>query len=227
MDEMDAPGQPGLDIHLNAVPKGRVLSTYPGEQASEGRLRITPEFSWGLTPNIELGAYLPLATVDRDGRLAAAGVKGRIKFLAPRPADQPWFWGLNFELGRVNHALDINPWNAELKGIAGVRKGPWTVATNLNIDWVVSGPERSPTSFELATKVSYQLRPGLAAGLENYSDLGSARHFGRLADGDQRVFLVMDKTLGRWDLDLGLGHGYGRPEDRWIVRAIIGVPIGN
>ena len=76
-------------------------------------------------------------TIDRGGSFRAGGVKARIKWVAPKPADQDWFWGLNFEIGRVAKSLDINPWNAELKGIVGLRRGPWTVAANLNADWVV------------------------------------------------------------------------------------------
>lgn len=227
MDEMNKPGALGLDVHINAVSDGRTAPDYPGEQASVGRWRFTPEFSYGLTPNLELGAYLPLTTLDRDGNFAADGVKGRIKFLAPRPADQDWFWGLNFELGKVAKKLDANPWNAELKGILGVHKGPWTVATNLNIDWEVSGPDHTPVSYQLATKVGYAVAKDLSLGVESYNDLGTARRFGRFSKQDQQLFLVADKSFGRWDLNLGVGRGFGQPEDHWTFKLIVGVPIGN
>lgn len=227
MDEMNRQGGVGLDVHLNYTPDGRGANVdYAGQAASQGRWRITPEFSYGLTPNIELGAYLPLATIDADGKAEIGGVKGRIKYIAPRAEGAKGFWGLNFEIGKVRRDLDINPWNAELKGIAGYRSGPWTVAANANIDWMVSGPDHSPVTFELATKVSYQLREDLGVGVEAYTDLGTADRFGRLRDGDQRVYLVADKSFGRWDLDLGVGYGFGQPEDHLVVKAIIGVPIG-
>ncbi|MDB5437349.1 MAG: hypothetical protein JWR47_3606, partial [Phenylobacterium sp.] len=54
---------------------------------------------------------------------------------------------------------------------------------------------------------------------------GDARRFGRLSQNDQQVFAVIDKSFGKWDLDLGVGHGYGQPEDRWVFKAIVGVPI--
>lgn len=227
MDELNRPGDVGLDIHMNYAVKGRTVADYPGQQPSDGRLRLTPEFSYGLAPNLELGLYLPLADLDRDGRLAADGAKARIKFIAPKAQGQDWFWGANLEVGRVNRRLDINPWNAELKTIWGIRKGPWTFAANGNLDWVVSGPGPKPTTFEADAKVSYQLHEGLALGVETYNDLGGGRDFGRLSAGDQRLFLVIDKSLGRWDLNLGAGYGYGAPEDSWVVKAIIGVPIGG
>jgi hypothetical protein len=226
MDEMNRKGGFGLDVHLNDVLDGRLRDAdYLGQMASQHRVRITPEFSYGLTPNLELGAYLPLFTIDPHDGAEFGGVKGRLKFIAPKAADSPYFWGVNFELGRVRRSLDINPWNAELKLIGGYRSGPWTLAANVNIDWAVSGPDKGPTTYEVATKLSYRVADDLALGIENYTDLGTARRFAHLDDGDQKLFLVADKSFGRWDLDIGVGHGFGHPEDRWIVKAIVGVPI--
>jgi len=227
MDEMDKPGEVGLDVHVNYTPVGRLAADYAGEQPSDRRWRITPEWSYGLTSNVELGAYLPLTTIDRDGNLEWGGVKGRIKFIAPHPESQNWFWGVNFELGRVRRDLDINPWNAELKGIVGVRSGPWTLAGNLNVDWVVSGPQHDPTTFQLATKLSYKLDDKTSLGLESYNEIGDSKRFGRLGDRDQELFAVLDRSFGKWDLDFGVGRGYGAPEDKWVIKAIIGVPIGG
>lgn len=227
MDEIGPPHRLGLDVHLNYVPRGRTAPDFAGEQASEGRTRITPEWSWAMGPNLELGAYLPLMTFGRGGGFEADGIKGRIKWVAPRPDDQPWFWGLNFEIGRVKHDLDRNPWNAELKGILGTRTGPWTLAANLNVDWVVSGPdEGAPAELQLALKAGYSLDKDTSIGVETYNALGTTRAFGRFSENDHQTYLVIDKGFGRWDLNFGVGWGYGRPEDRWIVKAVVGVPIG-
>jgi hypothetical protein len=227
VDDMQPKGGVGLDVHVNEVPQGRLANAdYPGEQASEGRLRVTPEWAYGLTPNIELGAYLPLMTLDDHGRGELGGVKGRIKFIAPHPEGDGLFWGANFELGWVRHDLDINPWNAELKGIVGYRTGPWTLAANLNVDWAVAGPDKGPVSFQLATMVTRKLGRDFDVGFESYNGLGDSRHFGRLGENDQEFFGIIDKSFGKWDLNFGVGTGYGRPEDHLIVKAIIGVPIG-
>lgn len=227
MDEMSAPGAVGLDVHTNYVLSGDDALDYAGQQVSLHRLRMTPEFALGLTPNLELGAYLPLTTLDRDGRVLAGGAKARLKFIAPQTSGQSWFWGANFEIGRVRRALDINPWNAELKGIYGVRSGPWTLAFNLNLDWTVSGPAPEPASLELATKVSYRLSPTAAVGLESYNGLGTFKRFGRFGDSDQALYAVIDTGLGNWDLNLGVGRGYAASKDGWVVKAVIGVPIGD
>ncbi|HEY0436641.1 MAG TPA: hypothetical protein VGC92_08380 [Phenylobacterium sp.] len=227
MDEIGPPHRLGLDVHLNHVATGRTVADYPGQEASEGRTRITPEWSWALNPQLELGVYLPLAEVTRGGELEAGGAKARVKWVAPRAAGQDSFWGLNFEIGRVRHALDVNPWNAELKGIAGIRKGPWTLAANLNVDWVVSGPDQGAApNLQLALKAAYSVGRDTAIGLETYNGLGTIRTFGRLGRNDHQTYLVVDKGFRRWDVNFGVGYGYGAPEDRWIVKAVIGVPIG-
>jgi hypothetical protein len=226
MDEIGPVGRLGMDVHLNWTPDGRDADVdYLGQAASDGRWRVTPEWGFALSPNIELGAYLPLATLSKGGDVRVSGVKGRIKFIAPHDAERGGFWGANFELGRVSRNLDINPWNAELKGIAGYRTGRWTVAANLNVDFAVSGPAKGPTTFEIATKASYAVSSGLALGLESYNEIADSHRFGRLGHRDQMLYLVGDASLGRWDLNVGVGRGFGAPEDRWVVKAIVGVPI--
>jgi hypothetical protein len=227
MDEIGLPHALGLDVHMNYVPDGRVAPDFPGQQASGGRFRVTPEWSYALNPNLELGAYLPLADIDRHGNFEVGGAKARIKWVAPKAAGQDSFWGLNFEIGRVRHDLDRNPWNAELKGIVGTRKGPWTLAANLNVDWVVSGPDHGPPALQLATKLGYSLDKETSIGVESYNALGTTQRFSPFDDGDHQTFVVMDRSFGRWDLNFGVGYGYGAPEDRWILKAIVGVPIGS
>ena len=225
MDEMDRPGQFGLDLHNNDVLSGDAGVDYAGEMSSLHRYRLTPEWSYGLSRTVELGLYLPLTTLDSHGHFAADGVKGRIKFIAPHPQGQTWFWGLNLEIGRVSHALDENPWNGELKGIVGGRFGRWTVASNLNLDFKVAGAAPAPASLDFDTKVSYAVAKDFAVGVESYNGLGTFHRFGGFGSSDQALYGVVDAGLGKWDLNLGLGHAYGSSRDGWTLKAIIGVPI--
>lgn len=224
MDEMGKPGQFGLDIHNNYTLSGSTVPDDPGAQIAAHRYRMTPEFSYGLTPNIELGAYLPLTTLDNHGSFSADGVKLRVKWIAPKAAEQTWFWGANLEIGRVDQRLDINPWNGELKGIFGGRFGRWTLATNANLDFVISGPHPDQ-SLAFDTKVSYRIKEGFAVGVETYNGAGSFRKFGDFAHNDEAIYAIIDTTVKTWDLNLGVGHGYGGSEDGWVLKAIVSVPI--
>lgn len=225
MDEMDQPGHFGLDTHINYVADGTTTDDYAGAQQALHRLRVTPEFSYGITPYLEAGLYLPLATLDGQGRLDPGGVKTRLKFIAPRRPGQNWWWGANFEIGHVDHKLDINPWNAELKGIVGTRLGKWTLAENANVDFVVSGPVGHSPEVEFDTRVAYAMTKKVSLGIESYNGTGSFVHFGNLHGSDQSIFAVADVDLGRWALNLGVGHGYGTNADTTIVKAIVSLPF--
>jgi hypothetical protein len=225
MDEMDKPGHFGLDTHINDVPSGELTDDYPGQQQSLHQLRVTPEFSYGITPNLEAGLYLPLATMNARGRIDPGGVKTRLKFIAPRADGQKWWWGANFEIGHVDHRLDINPWNAELKGIIGMRTGKWTLAENANIDFVVSGPEPHSPQVEFDTKLAYAMTKKLSLGLESYNGTGSFAHFGSLGSSDQSIFAVADIDMGHWALNIGVGKGFGTNADHTIVKAILSIPL--
>jgi hypothetical protein len=227
-DDLDKPGQFGLDVHVNDVFQNDAPPDYPGEQPSLHRLRVTPEFSYGWTPNLELGLYLPLATLQGD-RFDVGGSKVRIKFIAPKPATQAWYWGANFEIGYQDHLLDINPWNAELKGIVGWRGGPWDVAFNTNLDWAVAGPDRSPanTTVQFATKVSYKVVPNWAVGVESYDGVGSFQRFPQVDGAGHSIYATVDTSFGLWDLNLGIGRGYSGEPDQWILKFIVGVPIDD
>lgn len=224
MDELGARGEVGLDLHVNDVLRGQPGADWAGGEAALHRWRITPEWSLGLGGGFEAAAYVPLATIAADGVLRAGGVKGRLKWIAPH-ADTGAFWGANFELGRVGYRLDQNPWNAELKLIGGWRDKRWELAANLNYDFKVSGPVPAPASLELATKLDYRVAPNLKIGIETYNGLGEVRDLGRLGSSDQATFLTIDTLLGGFDINAGIGKGYGASADATTIKFVIGVPL--
>ena len=95
-----------------------------------------------------------------------------------------------------------------------------------NFGFKVSGPVDAPADFGIATKASYALDSTTAIGIENYNSFGPVERTTAFDRNDQQVFAVVDKTFGGWDLNFGVGWGYGAPEDNFIVKAIIGIPIG-
>jgi hypothetical protein len=223
MNEMNQPGEFGLDVHANYVASGAALPDYAGAQLSRHALRVTPEFSYGLTRSLELGAYV-LATRDADQRYHVGGEKLRIKFVPSAP-DDPIFYGANLEIGRVERRFDENPWNGELKGILGYKGARWTAALNANVDFKVSGPAPSATSLELATKLGYALSADLQLGIESYNELGPLRRLDNPLRQAHTTYAVLDTAVRGWDLNLGVGRGNAAASDRWVLKAIIGVPF--
>jgi hypothetical protein len=225
VDDLDKPGQFGLDTHVNYVFANHAGPDYPGQQLSVDRLRITPEWSYGLTRHVELGLYLPL-TDFRHNQFTVDGYKFRIKAIAPHPEAQTWYWGGNFEIGQVDKRLDVNPWNAELKGIVGWHGKRWDIAFNTNVDWVVDGPAKTAASVQLATKVAYKLNDKLALGVESYDGIGDFDRF-RFNGSGHEIYGAADASIGKWDLNLGVGYGYSGEPDHWTLKMIISVPIDD
>jgi hypothetical protein len=224
MDEMSKPGEIGLDIHLNHVLSGDSALDYPGAESAAHRMRVTPEFSLGLGHGFELGAYLPLATLASDGVARAEGAKLRLKWLAPRQ-DEGFYWGANLEVGHVSSRLDQNPWNGELKMIAGWRKGCIVLATNGNFDFTISGPQPGPITFDLDVKAGYKISKDLTLGIETYHGFGALRDLGHVSTEDQTTYLVVDTHIGKWDINAGLGKGYGGNRDSVVFKLVLGVPL--
>jgi hypothetical protein len=223
MDELNAPGEVGLDVHVNDVLEGDRTPDYPGAESSLHRWRITPEWSLGVGGGFELGAYLPLTTIGNDGVFRVEGAKARVKWLAPH-GDKGFYWGANLEVGRVARRLDEDPWNGEFKFIAGWRDERWTLAANANIDFVISGPVRSPATVQVATKIGYAVAPDVIVGVESYNGVGEFSSLG-FRDQEQATFLTADFPLGKWKFNAGFGKGYGASADSTIVKFVISVPI--
>jgi hypothetical protein len=226
MNEINAPGQPGLDLHVNDVASGDGTPDYTGGQSSLHRVRVTPEFSYSLDDHFELGAYLPLTTIDASGRFRVDGWKLRVKWLG-KHAERGFYYGINYEVGRVDYRLDRNPWNNEIKLIGGWESSKWIIGANANFDFALSGPAKAPVEVQLATKVGYKLTQTTTVGLETYNGVGTFRNVGSFSGSDQSTFLALDTKLGRWDFNAGVGKGYGTSKDNVIIKFIIGVPIGK
>ena len=95
-----------------------------------------------------------------------------------------------------------------------------------NFGFKVSGPVDAPADFCIATKTSYALDSTTAIGIENYNSFGPVERTTAFDRNVQQVVAVVDKTFGGWDFNFGVGWGYGAPEDNFIVKAIMGIPIG-
>jgi len=102
----DAPGQAGLEVHLNH-PKG-------------GSLHVTFEPSYGITDFWELGGYFQTAGGHYEG------VKLRSKLVSPPSFDPNFRFGVNFELSRIPN----EGWGGEIRPILAWENERFLVAVN-------------------------------------------------------------------------------------------------
>jgi hypothetical protein len=218
--DINKPGERGLELHVNYVAQGSKQVEWPGQKPVDRMLRVTPEFSWGITERLELGMYVPMIKASGSGA-SVEGVKGRVKYLVASD-DAPFYWGVNFELGRVALHTESSHWNAELRPILGYRSGNWEFIANPILGSALSdGASRVP-EFEPAFKIAYELGENRSVGLEHYSALGPVNNFAPSAQREQSLFLVFDGKLGGTEVNFGVGRGWGASPDKWVVKAILG-----
>ena len=225
-NDINHPGEVGLELHVNDVLTGDPAPDHPGGQSSTGRVRLTPEWSYGLNEHFELGVYLPLSTLDDRGRFRLDGYKARIKWL-PQHVERGWYYGANYEVGREDIHLDQNAWNNELKLIGGWEGDYWLVGGNVDFDFALSGPARTPPQVGLDSKIAYKLQETTLIGLESYNGAGQTNHFGTFGSSDHATYLTLDTKAGRFDVNLGVGRGYGTNADHLIVKLIVGMALGR
>lgn len=224
-DDIDKPGQFGLELHLNTTPSGRSTPDYPGEITPWHGIRVTPEFSYGLPHNLELGLYLPFVR-DASGTTYLAGTKVRLKWLPLRPEDggEGWFLGVNIELSRVPVRFEQAGSLLELRPILGFRSGRWMVSVNPVLDWDLAGPEPGGAPvFTPALKIAWTVAPGIAIGPEYYAVLGKINDILPPAQQSDTLFLALDAEWKNWAINFGVGRGLNNATDQWTVKAIIGI----
>lgn len=225
-DDIDAPGEAGLELHVNTTPSGRNTPDYPGEVVPAHGLRLTPEFSYGLSPSWEAGLYLPVSR-DAAGNTRLAGAKLRLKWL-PIRADTHggWFLGVNTELSRLQQRFSESRNSLEVRGMLGWRGERWLVAVNPLLGWSLSPGYRGQSpDFSIATKVARTLRPGLAAGFEYYADAGTLARLLPAGEQGDALYAALDWSGGGWDVNFGIGHRLRGSADNLTVKAIIGFPF--
>ena len=221
MNEFAEKGKFGLDLHSVYVATTRDNTG----QAPLHQLRLTPELSYGLDDFFETAAYF-LTNRAAASNLQSDGVKVRMRWRPFVPTeDTVWYAAVNIELGRVAQRFNSERSNGEIKGILTWKSGIWAAGLNLNLDRPLRQHTVSPTTMEIDSKLSYQLREHVQVGLEHYAFLGPLHGHAPGSAPNNSTFLVTDFPLSKWDIHLGIGQARGEIPDKIILKAIIGVPI--
>jgi hypothetical protein len=66
--EINSPGQLSLQLHSNYTPVGRRLADFEGGIVPNRTLNGVPEWAYGVTDWLELGAYVPVYSWTGSGR---------------------------------------------------------------------------------------------------------------------------------------------------------------
>ena len=225
-DDINQPGELGLELHINTTPKGVTTPSYPGEVVNHHGLRVTPEISWGLTKTVDVGLYIPTVR-SGDGHYYAAGAKARIKWLPIQPNENSgWFSGLNLEVGQVKSQFSESIRSTEVRTMAGWKNKDWLLAVNPIFGWdISSGYTHGSPDFTLATKVARKVSETVALGLEHYNGKGRLNSILPNDQQEKSTYVVIDYEGEPFDFNLGVGKGTTLVTDTWTVKAIVSYPF--
>jgi len=225
LDDIREPGEAGLELHLNYVPKGRRTPDYPGEIPPHRVFRAMPEISLGLAPNWDVGLYLPFQA-SPDGNLYSNAARLRLKYLAAVKDTKPFFWGVNFEAGYVPLRVSEDRYALEMRFISGYRNGPWLLAVNPIFGFALSGPDKSSTpDLNLNFKVAREINDEWAIGFEHYAGFGRLNKMPNSSQQDHVFYFVTDFERKGFGVNFGIGRGLTNAADDWVVKAIISIPL--
>lgn len=223
-DEMNEPGEYGVELHINYVVEGAKEPAYEGESPSHHMLQLTPEFSYGIDKNWEAGLYLPVAR-EEGGSWYGNGLRLRMKYMSDREAGTSMFWGINTEVGYSSLRVSESEWGMELRPIMGYRTEDWLLSFNpiLNMD-LSNNLSRQP-HFEPALKVARKVVEGVHAGFEYYGEYGFVNDLLPAQERTHYLYAVMDIEKRDFDINFGVGRGNSNAADTWVLKAIVAFPF--
>ncbi len=210
-----APGVFNLTWHDNYTPSGRAQPDFPGGIVPEHALNGVPEWAYGVTPWMEAGLYLPLYTVTGDGAVRFNGFKLRALFVRPDAAEQPFFYGINFELSYNTLHWEQHRYSQEIRPIVGWHIGRLDLIVNpiLDNDWEGFGK----LDFAPAARLAWHWSKTWATAAEEYADFGPVDHFYGPSAQQHQLFAVFD-YYGRMSIEGGLGFGLTPATDHRVIK---------
>jgi len=227
--EHDDPGQASVELHGNDTLAGHEQPSYEDEIPPDGVLRLTLEPALGVTPWLEIGAYLQ-TMVTPSGGTHFAGWKLRTKLIAPERWHLPVILGINVEVGRVPRSVEDEGWANEFRPIIGLPAGRFMFTFNPLFGFALTGPEAGKPDFEPAFKATWNTELGFALGVEHYAALGRFDEgFVGIHQQEHMTFAALDlepaegQPESGWELNVAVGRSLtDATPQRWLVKAIVG-----
>ncbi len=218
----NAPGVPGLELHVNRVFSGLTTAPSP-ELPANHQSHFTLEPSLGLLPFWEIGGYFE-TTLRGDGTFDYAGVKLRSKFVTPPGWHAHLRLGVNLEVSLLPRTYDRDRWGSEIRPIATWDDPRFIVVVNPIVDLSYAGPDASagPT-FQPAAMAKVKLLGTVAAGLEYYSSFGPIAKPLPWSQEEQYLYEALDLlSIPHFELNVGVGEGLTPASNAFTGKFILG-----
>lgn len=218
----NAPGVPGLELHVNSVAVGTTTAASP-EYPQNHQTHLTLEPSLGLLPWWEIGGYFQVA-LRGDQAFDYAGVKLRNKFVLPPSEGRRWRLGINVEFSYLPQGYDRGRWANELRPIVAWENERFALALDPILDTPLAGPDSGQgPSFEPCAMAVYKLGEVVSLGVEYYANLGPLRGFVPWKEQEQYVYEVVNLlSIPHFELNVGVGQGLTDASNPLVFKAILG-----
>lgn len=218
----NAPGVPGLELHVNTVPIGLTTAPSP-EYPQDHQTHFTFEPSLGLLPWWEVGGYFEMA-LRGDQAFDYAGIKLRNKLVTPPSWSPRWRLGLNIEFSLLPDTFDRGRWGNELRPIVAFENRGFAFAFNPIVDSSLAGPDASagPT-FEPCIALAVKIHEAVSVGVEYYANLGPIGGILPWQEEEQYVYEVFNLlSVKHFELNAGVGEGLTDASNRLVFKTILG-----
>jgi hypothetical protein len=218
----NAPGVPGLELHVNRVFDGLKVAPAP-ELPAHHQSHFTLEPSIGVTPWLELGGYFQTA-LRGDGTFDYAGSKLRAKLVMPEGTFEHLRLGVNFELSLLPERYDAGRWGSEVRPIVAWENERFLLAVNPIIGVPLAGDGlRDGPTFEPAAMAKVKIGDLVAVGVETYSGLGPMAHLAPVREQEHYVYEAVDLlALPHVEVNAGVGQGLTAGSNAFVAKLIVG-----
>ena len=217
--EIAEPGQLTLTLHSNYTFAGRKAPDFPGGIIPDHAWNGVPEWGYGVNEWLELGAYVPVYTVTRDGEVKFDSVKLRALFAVPHAQDRDFFYGVNFELSYNEPHWERRRFSGEIRPIVGGRIGPVDIILNPILDTGFDGISR--LDFAPCARVAYNISKEWAVAVEHYADVGELRDVLPGREQQHALFGVVDYGGAPLSVEFGVGAGLTSASDKLVGKLML------
>ena len=207
------------EMHLNYTFSG---SKFLYDARGAKWLNSTLEITHGFGENFEIGFYTFTGIMPGDG-FKYLGNQIRPRFTAPENWKLSFGASLSAEFGffRPNDTTKY-VWQGELRPIIDKTLGDFYVSFNPNIDFVVSGPEKS-VGFSPQLKFMQTINQKIGIGVEYYGSIGAFNNIPPLEMQEHLLGPVIDFFLHpKLELQTGFLFGLTKNSNQRVLKLLIG-----
>jgi hypothetical protein len=227
-DETLGRGETELEIHNVVMPSGTRLADEMLDPSSHVHLSF--EVSHGWSSAFETGVFVETSPSSEDQHPALTGFHFRPKYRLAEWPPFPFHVSVSLEYAFIKQPGDLSFRQAvAITPIFERHLGRLEMSFNPSVEIALKGPEAgtSPT-FGPSAKIASRAGHSVWVGLEYYAETGSIRRLEPLAEQHHLILPVVDiRSPSGWELNLGAGRGLTGGTEHWVVKSIVGVPLGR